>query len=175
MVLAGEVFARLGMAPHLIEEMVKSPPSPLFPPSEVPVHPNIVEHFGLEFIGPNARYRYFNEGSFTFGEYADRYMRFEWNPDMAKAFHLFWTNQFDAAVPVFEAAVRSSPRAAAAHFVLSDLLARQGRFADAIEPARQAVRIEPENEAFQKRLDHIIAKSTDLPSSSLAAQEIKTF
>lgn len=159
MMLAGEVFARLGMAPQLIEEMVRSPSGALFPPSETPVHPSIIKHFGLEFIGPDTRYRYFNEGSFTFEEYAYRYMRYEWNPDMAKAFHLFWTKQFDAAVPVFEVAIRSSPGSAAAHFVLSDLLAQQGRFADAVEPARQAVQIEPQNEAFQKRLDYMIAKS----------------
>lgn len=161
MMLAGEVFARLGMTPHLIEQMVRSPSGALFPPSETPIHPSIVEHFGLEFIGPNTRYRYFNEGSFTFEEFADRYMRYEWNQDMAKAFHLFWTKQFDAAVQLFEAAIRSSPRSAVAHFVLSDLLAQQGRFADAVEPALQAVRIELANEAFRKRVDYMIAKSRD--------------
>ena len=163
MMLAGEVFARLGMAPQLIEAMVRSPPGALFPPSETPIHPSIIEHFGLECIAPDTRYRYFNEGSFTFEEFAYRYMRYEWNPDMAKAFHLFWAKQFEAAAPVFEVAVRSSPRSAAAHFVLSDLLARQGRFADAVEPARQAVRIEPANEAFRKRLDYMIAKSKQPP------------
>jgi len=161
MMLAGEVFTRVGIATHLIERMVKSPPGALFPPSETPVHPSIIEHFGLEFMGPDTRYKYFNEGSFTFEEFADRYMRFEWNPDLAKAFHLFWAQQFDAAVPVFEAAVRSSPRAAAAHFVLSDLLARQGRFADAVEPAQQAVLLEAENEAFRKRLDYMIGKAAE--------------
>jgi tetratricopeptide (TPR) repeat protein len=161
MMLASDVFARLGMAPHLITQMAASPPHSLFPLSEMPVHPNIIEHFGLQFIAPDTRYRYFNEGSFTFEEFAHRYMRYEWNPDMAKAFHLFWAQQFEAAVPIFQAALRASPRAAAAHFVLSDLLARQGRFAEAVEPARQAVLIEPDNEAYRKRLDYMMANAAD--------------
>lgn len=52
---------------------------------EAPVHPQIVEHFKLDWAR-GLTYRYFSEGNFTHEEFVRRYIRFEW----AELFYVGW-------------------------------------------------------------------------------------
>ncbi|WP_048862357.1 WcbI family polysaccharide biosynthesis putative acetyltransferase, partial [Acidisphaera rubrifaciens] len=54
----------------------------------LPIHPAVAEHFGLSYATAATRYRYFDEGSFTFAEYARRYMTYAWNRPLHEGAHL---------------------------------------------------------------------------------------
>jgi tetratricopeptide (TPR) repeat protein len=149
--IAGEVFARMGAHPAAIARLMASQPDAL-PATETPLHPAVVRHFGLTYAPPDRRYRYFDEGGFTFIEYVGRYMRYEWNALLAEGLSLLRQKQTDMAVVTLEKALPTAPRSATARMALAETLARLGRLKDAIEYACQAVEIEPDNGAFIKRL-----------------------
>ncbi len=157
--LATEVFGRIGVDGAITATMETQPPSNLFPATEAPLHPSVIAHFGLTYADAQTRYRYFSEGSFTFAEYASRYMRYEWNSTLVEGFHLAREGHTEPAVVALERAVALSPRSSAGHSVLSEMLARQGRTRESIERAFQAVILEPSNDHFQRRLDHLLAAS----------------
>jgi tetratricopeptide (TPR) repeat protein len=156
MMLAAEVFDRIGVDTRIIDAMRAKPPTELLPVTETPLHPSIIAHFGLGYASQETRYRYFNEGGFTFAEYAFRYMTFTWNPALAEALHLYRINRPDEAVSGLERALKLSPRSALGHYVLAELMARNGRLREAIELAFKAVLLEPSNVHFQARLDHLL-------------------
>ena len=67
--------------------------------------------------------------------------------------YLLWQKQTNLAVTKLEMALPTAPRSAIARMALVEALARLGRLQDAVElHFCQAVEIEPENEAFIKRL-----------------------
>lgn len=156
--LAREAFGRIGVASAVLEQLATSPPEGFFPTTETPIHPGIIAHFGLRYVSPETRYHYFNEGRFSFAEFADRYMRYEWNAALAEAFHLFWRGQDAAAISAFVAALPGAPRSAAGCFVLSELLGRQGRMTEALEPARAAAELEPDNPHYRGRLEWLSSR-----------------
>jgi tetratricopeptide (TPR) repeat protein len=149
--MAEELFARMGEHPAAISRLMAGQPDAL-PATETPIHPAVVRHFGLTYAAPDRRYRYFDEGGFTFVEYVGRYMRYEWNALLAEGLSLLRQKQTDLAVAKLEKALPTAPRSATARMALVETLARLGRLKDAIEYACQAVEIEPENGAYIKRL-----------------------
>jgi hypothetical protein len=166
--IAGEVFARMGEQPAAIARLIASQPDVL-PATETPIHPAVVRHFGLADAQPDRRYRYFDEGGFTFTEYVGRYMRYEWNAPLAEGMHLLWLKQTDLAVAKLEMAIPTAPRSAIARMAAAEILARLGRLKDAVEYACQAVEIESENQAFIKRLWQLSEQLRVQLSRSVAA------
>jgi hypothetical protein len=69
MTLAEHLFSRLGMDPAIVTASAANPPPGLFPISAPPIHPRVAEKFGLTFAEADTRYRYFDDGGFTFEEY----------------------------------------------------------------------------------------------------------
>ena len=149
--IAGEVFARMGEHPAAVARLIDSQIDAL-PATETPIHPAVVRHFGLTYAPPNRRYRYFEEGGFTFIEYVGRYMRYEWNTRLAESLSLLRQQPTDLAIAALEAALPAAPRSAIGRTALVEILAQRGRLQDAIEYACQAVTIEPDNGFFLKRL-----------------------
>ena len=157
--LATEVFGRIGVDGAITATMETQPPSNLFPATEAPLHPSVIAHFGLTYADAQTRYRYFSEGSFTFaeGRVAVYALRMEF--DLGRRVPSGKGGPHGAAVVALERAVALSPRSSAGHSVLSEMLARQGRTRESIERAFQAVILEPSNDHFQRRLDHLLAAS----------------
>jgi tetratricopeptide (TPR) repeat protein len=145
LLFATEVFKRLGLEDGILGRLELVPKAALFPPTEMPIHPSIIAHFGLSYVDIDTRYRFFDEGSFTFAEYAARYMRYEWNPLLGEGYSLVKQRELAAAVEVLRRAVKLSPRSAAGYSVLSGVLHELGRLEEARACANIAVRIEPDN------------------------------
>ncbi|MEJ0047021.1 MAG: hypothetical protein WDN04_13595 [Rhodospirillales bacterium] len=59
--IATSLFRRMGVDGARIEIGLRSLHEAPFPPTELPVHPKIAEHFGLSYGGPATRYRYFSK------------------------------------------------------------------------------------------------------------------
>jgi hypothetical protein len=82
----------------------------LAPYPETAIHPNIAVEFGMTFIKPDTRYEVLYEGAFTFEESAMRYMRYEWNPGLAEAFHAFQKQDHTLALTLLRKSLPLSPR-----------------------------------------------------------------
>lgn len=147
---AAEVFGRI--RDEDVGAQIAAISIPLFSPSEMPIHPLVGAHFSLSYIKPERRYQYYNEGSFTFEEWAGRYMRYEWNAELARGLHLLQMGTIEEAVRTLMRAMPTAPRAAAARVVLADALERLGRLEEAVESAYEAVAIEPQNTRYFQRL-----------------------
>lgn len=155
LMLASEVFGRIGVRNQIIAKMLDAPPDHVFPPTETPIHPSIISHFSLTCVTAETRYRYFDEGRFTCGEFALRYMRYEWNPLLSEGFDHAAAGRRLEAIEVLKRALDRSPRSPAGHAVLGDLLAAQGRLAEAITMANRAQELEPGNSHYRQRAEHI--------------------
>ena len=148
---AAEAFARIGVDDDAIARLTTNPPN-VFPTTETPIHPAVARHFGLTYASPQRRYKYFDEGDFTFEEYAHRYMRYEWNALLAEGIDLLRRQQIAAGAAKLERALPDAPRSAVARMALADALETVGRFPEAVEYACQAVDLQPGNARFAQRL-----------------------
>ena len=74
MSLATQLFERMDVHKADIDRMRRSIRMTPFPKEELPFHPSVCRHFGLRFVSDDHRYRFMNEGYFTFKEFALRYM-----------------------------------------------------------------------------------------------------
>jgi hypothetical protein len=167
--IAGELFTRMGENTGAITRLLAMPPDVL-PATETPIHPAVVDHFGLNYASPARRYRFFHEGGFTFAEYADRYMRYEWNPLLAEGLDLLRKKETHLAVTKLEMALRTAQRSAIARMALAEALEHLGRVAEAIEYASQAVDIEPENGGFFERLIQLTDRARRRPPTTTSSE-----
>ncbi|WP_428492541.1 WcbI family polysaccharide biosynthesis putative acetyltransferase [Rhodopila sp.] len=148
--IAGEVFTRMGEDPAAIARLIASQPD-VFPPTETPIHPAVARHFGLFSALPERQYRFFEEGSFTFIEYADRYMRYDWNALLAEALYVMRQQRTDSALAKLKLALSTAPRSTIARLAFAEASAQLGQLEDAIDYAYQAIKIEPDG-VLVKRL-----------------------
>ena len=155
LLLASEVFGRLGVDSETINRMNTEPPGALFPPTETPLHPSIISHFGLCYADVNTRYRFYDEGGFTCSEYARRYMNYEWNSLLGEGCAQAHSGHADTAIQTLRRAVEISPRSPIGRSVLSDLLAKIGAWPEALVFASQAFELDPQNIHYKNRFMHI--------------------
>lgn len=160
--LAAQFFEQLGATTDEIERMRYCTRVTPFPKGELPLHPSVCHHFGLNFINLDRRYRFMDEGSFTFRESALRYMRYEWNDVLEEGLHLARLGKLEEARPRLVAGLEQSPLSADGHNTLSYIFGRQGARDDAIASARRAVEIEPHSAAYQMDLGGLLRQAGQL-------------
>jgi tetratricopeptide (TPR) repeat protein len=160
--LASQFFEQLGAERDEIERMRECTRITPFPKSELPFHPDVCRHFGLEFVAPDRRYRFLNEGLFTFHEYALRYMRYEWNDAIEEGMYLSQTGKMQEARERLTAGVQRSPLSAAAHNALSHVLNHQGARDEAIAAQRRAVELEPDAASYRANLGNLLRQTRQL-------------
>ena len=157
--LAEQLFHQLGAHRSEIELMRHCTRITPFPKTELPLHPSVCAHYGLAFVAPDRRYRFMNEGLFTFREYALRYMRYEWNQALEEGMSLAHAGQIAQAKPRLIAGLMQSPDSAQGHVTLSHVHGRLGANEDALKEARQAVAIEPQTASFHAHLGALLRQS----------------
>jgi hypothetical protein len=166
--MAFSLFRNLGISEGVIDELYHKLPDVPFPPTETPIHPSVISHFSLEFADPDTRYRYFDEGRFTFEESAHRYMNYEWNKNLARGLHLVRMGMSEQALPYLDNGVRECPRSWVGRAVLSDLFIKRGRLEDATVLAKEAVEIEPWDRDLQQKLDSV----NNLVATKMAKRQV---
>jgi tetratricopeptide (TPR) repeat protein len=154
--LATQLFEQLGAERKDIELMRHCTRVTPFPKGELPFHPGVCRHFGLDFVAPDRRYRFRNEGFFTFREFALRYMRYEWNEALEEGMHLAHTGKTEEARLRLVVALKRSPLSAAGHNSFSHIHNRQGARDDAVASARRAVEIEPGSASYIVHLGEML-------------------
>ena len=94
-----------------------------YPKTQLPIHPSVAQHFGLKYADARTRYRIREEGRFTFAEYAQRYMVYDWNRDLGEGMALA-ARDLAQALPMMEAGLGRSPNSAEGWFSYSEALRR---------------------------------------------------
>ena len=120
----------------------------LSPLTEVPVHPSVARTFGMGFIDAQSRYLYLDEGRFTFFEWAERYMKCEWNEAFHEAVHLYWQGRVEESIALWEGCMENSLWSATGREMLAGVLVRAGRPLQAVRWMREAAAIEPGNARY---------------------------
>lgn len=140
--VAEGILPQLGYARGQVRAALAAQRVSPFPHHALPIHPRIINHFGLTFATTDTRYPFFEEGEFTFAEYVRRYMTFEWNQQLRDALPMAVSDP-DRALRELNAALQRSPRSATAKRVISDLLLRKHDHAGALAAATEATELEP--------------------------------
>jgi tetratricopeptide (TPR) repeat protein len=160
--LARQFFNRLGAQQDEIDRMIDCTRITPFPKSELPFHPSVCRHFGLDWVAPDRRYRFQNEGLFTFREYALRYMRYEWNDALEEGMHLSHIGKLDEARERLTVGIERSPQSAAGYNALSHVLNHRGAPDEAITALQRAVEIEPDSAPYRANLGNLLRQNRRL-------------
>jgi tetratricopeptide (TPR) repeat protein len=163
--LAEQTFQRLGVSDGDVALMRRAIRVTPFPKNENPVHPAIAGHFGLTWVTPDRRYKFLNEGSFSFAEFARRYMFCYWNEPLEAGLALSRENKLAEARERLRAALTLSPKAAAAHSGLAHVLFHCNTLKEALPHASRAVELEPEWPAYRVLLGQVRERAGDFAAA----------
>ncbi len=153
--LCSQLFAKLDVAADVVERMQQRLPAAPFPQSEAPIHPAVASHFKLEYAAPARRYLFASEGRFSFEEFCRRYMRFEWNGDLAIALDKMWKGDPEKAIETLRSAAAKSPRSSMALRAIATLYHRAGNDVEAVASATTALERDPLDYEAASLLGHL--------------------
>jgi tetratricopeptide (TPR) repeat protein len=142
-----------------------------FGPDALPIHPAVGRHFELGYATAEAEYEQRREGRFTFRGFAERYMRYAWNADLAAGLALRGGGGDDnVALPLLQRGLARSPRSALGHAAMSEILARRDRLDDAIAEARASIAHAPHDVHMRLPLCHLLARTGDVTAAAEACR-----
>lgn len=139
----GQLLSKLQVPAEEIAAMRDALLASPFPSGELPVHPGVVKHFGLKFVDGDTRYKFHDEGRFSFAEHVLRYMRYEHNHALRVGMRHFHEDRWDEALPLLEHGLRDSPRSAHGWRAKGLILGRQGRAEASADAFRRSIAEEP--------------------------------
>ena len=163
--LCAQVFAAMGARAADIALMRRGLRATPVPKDELPVHPGVARHFGLAWADGARRYRFLNEGAFTFAEYATRYMHCTWNAALEEGLAVARGPDADAAEALLRQGLAVSPDSTAGLRALSNVLERQQRHDEALALARQAVALDPEDGSLRVALGLHLRRAGQRPAA----------
>jgi tetratricopeptide (TPR) repeat protein len=140
-----------------------------YPKTQLPIHPAVAQHFNLKYADNRTRYRIQEEGRLNFAEYALRYMKGEWNRDLAEGIALAGRD-LAQALPKLEAGLERSPNSAEGWYTYADALRRAGRPAEAETAGRRAIPIDPTEGRYFYGLGHTLLELDKLDEAAEAAE-----
>ena len=165
MALATRFFEQLGATRREIDWMVNRTRVAPFPKTELPIHPAVARHFGLAWAGPGRRYLFMNVRRFDFREYPLRYMRCEWNAELAEGIELGHRGRRAEALAKLDRALPASPRSAWGHAMRAQLRAQAGDAPGALEDSRWAAEIEPAEASHRAALAGALFAAGDVENA----------
>lgn len=153
--VARQVYSALGAdATEIDLGLAAEAVHPFEPFQDAPIHPAVVAHFGLSYLGENPRYYHLQEGRFTFDEYILRYMRNDWCPELHEACSLLDHPNHERTLALFDGALPNVDGCGHGYERKSHLLQQLGRFAEAIQAMERAVEREPDNIRYRSIIEH---------------------
>jgi tetratricopeptide (TPR) repeat protein len=140
--LARETFARIGCTPVEIEAALAHRRYVPGSAQEVPIHPRIVEHFGLRWAPPDLRYISAFGERMTWTQFCRRYVAHDWSERLqtclARATEVTTTDEAAILATELEGAAREYD-SAEGYSALSDLWRRLGRLDAALDAIERAL------------------------------------
>ncbi len=143
--LATQFFVQMGVSGADIARMQNAMLITPFPKEELPLHPSVIRHFNLRYANADTRYAFLSEGRYTFEEYANRYMRYDWNAALQEGIALARAGDIDKALERVREGLAASPKAAPGYAALGHLLQRKGDHDEAIAAMRHSLALDPDN------------------------------
>jgi hypothetical protein len=136
---------------------------------DAPIHPEIVEHFGLEWAD-GLTYRYFEEGFFDFETCMRRYIAFEHVPEFRFAAELERTGDLVNAEAALRRGIDLHRKLPYLHLRLGLLLERQGRLREAAVALTHAARLCHGGAVFHRHLARVLRRTGVLPMAYASAR-----
>jgi tetratricopeptide (TPR) repeat protein len=164
--LIQQTFGAMGVEQAAIDRVDKWLTITPFPKHGAPIHPSVQRHFGLNYAGPDYRYRFHSEGTFTFAEYVGRYLRYEWNEPLEEGLWLAQQKQHEAAAEKIRIGLERSPQSSNGYHTLSGVLDVLGRSEEALAAARKAVDVEPDNPVALRHLGVLLGRTERLAEAA---------
>lgn len=149
--MAEILYAQMGGDAAFMEYLATTRYDDLVPFSEVPIHPSIAAHFGMAYINERRRYEFFAEGAYTFLEWAERYVRYDWNESFNQAMYLARSGDMARAIPLWERSMDVSLRSVSGRVNLAEVMVRNGMTRQAVRWIREGVALEPGNPTYLRR------------------------
>lgn len=165
MSLATQLFERMDVHRADIDRMRRSIRVTPFPKEELPFHPSVRRHFGLRFVTDDHRYRFMNEGYFTFEEFALRYMNCTWNEPLEEGLALTRRGELKAARERLLAGLALTPHSAEGRSALSTVLDGLGEPEEAILEVRRAIAADPEQAQYRTQLGVLLARAGNMEAA----------
>lgn len=109
----------------------------------------------MSYIDDRTRYEFFAEGAYTFLEWAERYVRYDWNEPFNLAMHLARLGDMARAIPMWERSLEVSLRSVGGRVNLAEIMMRNGMSQRAVRWIREGLALEPTNATYLRRAGEI--------------------
>ncbi len=153
--LAETLYGQMGADPAFMEYLATTRYDDLVPFSQMPIHPSIAAQFGMAYIDDRTRYEFFVEGAYTFSEWAERYVRYEWNEAFNQAMHFARMGDMAQAIPMWADSLDVSLRSVSGRVNLAEIMLRNGMPRQAVRWIREGLALEPGNPTYLRRAQEI--------------------
>ena len=153
------LFERMGANPDILRRLGSVRRLPWSPLHQLPVHPKLGQHFGMTWTGPETRFKFFDEGTITFQEWAERYMRYQWNEPLADAIAMARGGRLtpDAQNKLQEGLVRS-PESEVGWHMLARFHLNNDRLDEAATAARRSIALTDTTASTHNLLSRILER-----------------
>ena len=144
--------------------------APIFPITEMPVHPAIARHFGLTWATPDRQYQFYQEGAVTFEAFVLQYMRGDHNAALFAGTEALEAKNAQAALKLLQAAIRLSPRSAECLAALAEAYRLNGDYPSGLRCAEEAARLDPQSCEHPRQIAKMLASLGDFEAGRHAMQ-----
>jgi tetratricopeptide (TPR) repeat protein len=144
--------------------------TPIFPITEMPVHPAVARHFGLAWATADRQYQFHREGSVTFEGFVLQYMSGQHNAPLFAGIQALQKKDAPAALGHLQQAIRLSPGSARCHAALAEAQWLSGKFPAARRSAEQAARLDPGSHDHPQQIAKIRASLGNFAAARRAMQ-----
>jgi tetratricopeptide (TPR) repeat protein len=156
--LAAQFFDKMGVDAQDTARMRRAVRITPFPLEELPVHPSVARHFGLEWATEDRRYLFAPEGSFSFPQFVQRYMACAWNEGLFEGIAAAEAGDLPRAISLLNPALARSPDSAKGQDCLRRALEWEGRLDEAVQAGRRAVELAPGDAFIHANLGQLLIK-----------------
>lgn len=169
--LATQFFERIGVGDDAIALMHETLCETPFPKTELPIHPAVAQHFGLDWADADTRYLIRAEGRQDFASYARSYMAGIWNAPLAEGIATIGRDP-PRATMLLEQGLAQNPSSAEGWYSYAELLRVAGRTGEAECANRRAVQLEPDNVSYRYGLGRGLLALGQIDEAAVLAAEM---
>ena len=144
--------------------------TPIFPMTEMPVHPAVSRHFGLTWATPDRQYQFYREGSVSFETFVRQYITGDHNGPLFAGTQALDAKDAPASLSHLQAAIRLSPNSAECHAALAEAYWLNGDHPAALRSAEQAARLDPQSFDLPRQIAKILASLGNFDAAHRAMQ-----
>ncbi len=124
-----------------------------------PLHPQIIEHFGLKWCDSTTKYKYYDEDFYTYQEFIKKYVYFEFDDELLRGTSLTREGkEIPSAERLIREGLQRHPNSPYALDELAKNLELQGKLNEALNVVEKAAQLCAEVPRFQFRLASIESK-----------------